>query len=93
MATASTAYRLNTTPFSIELTATKQVVVSNTGETKVLVGLGTPFSNATAHPLPRYGDSIVISSADFTAITVSTDETSGSGVNNKLSQAVVTIVS
>lgn len=92
MASASTTYRLTTTPFSIALTTTKQVIVSNTGDTKVLVGLGTPFTNATAHPLPRYGDSIALTSTDMTAITVSTDETSGSGVNAKLAQAVVTII-
>ena len=92
MASASTTYRLTTTPTSIVLTWPAQVVVSNIGETKVLVGLGEPYTNAVSHPLPRYGDSIALTGTDLIKITVSTDEVSGSGVNNKLSQAVVTII-
>ena len=67
-------------------------MVSNIGETKVLVGLGEPYTNAAAHPLPRYGDSIALAGTDLIEISLSTDEVSGSQVNNKLSEAVVTII-
>ena len=92
MASASTTYRLTTTPTTITLTAATQVIISNIGEAKVLVGLGTPYTNAAGHPLPRYGDSLALTGTNFTQISVSTDEVSGSGVNGKLASAVVTIV-
>ena len=92
MAQTSTTYRLTTTPTSIALTWPAQVIVSNTGTTKVLVGLGSPFTGAVAHPLPRYGDSIALVGTDMTEITVLTDETAGIEQNTKLASAVVTII-
>lgn len=92
MAQTSTLYRLTTTPTEIVLTEPTQIVVSNVGESDLLIGLGEPFTNAVGHPLPVRSDSFTTSGTGITKITVSTTQTGGSQINTRYSAAVVTII-